>query len=280
MSTKSHSPRLSSWHAVLVVSLLSVFFLPGRVALGQEDYSWVDAPDVRGGVQGGNEPDGQALYVAAGFHRGKWIIGKARDRECWVPWDGSEHVCRQMKKLVCDRARWVDAHGEIPPNAVSLDEYPGGPRYYVARGRYHETWIPGKTRADARHCWVSFAGKEHIVSQYQVLVNGGGQGRHDPSGDPDNGTVAVYVIPHSSVGDARVRDYLRTHDMRRTRDIESADAVLAVCKCYASNNLAPRYDSVQDLEQAIDKENSTWSNGPNLGIYLYEHTTDGGWKRR
>ena len=92
--------------------------------------------------------------------------------------------------------------------------------------------------------------------------------------------MIVYVMPRSKVGDPPVRDYLRKHEMRVTRAIDGTDAVLAVCRKYAANHLAREYTNVHDLEQAIDAENSTWSNGPNLGFYLYERTTKGTWKQR
>lgn len=264
--------------ALLALTVIGSFFAPDRVAWGEGAYSWIDVPEVRDGVAGGFEADGQAVFVAAGHYQGRWIIGKGRGRYCWVPYGGGEHICARMKKLECDRSHWVTLGAGFPPNAVSLDESPGGPRYFVARGRYQGLWVPGKTRAGANVCWIPFAGKERIVHEYQILVAGWDGGRREPA--PGVATTLVYVIPRSRVGDPAVRDYLRMHEMRVTREIDGADAVLAVCRKYASNHLAREYSSVQDLEQAIDAENSTWSNGPNLGLYLYERTTRGTWKQR
>lgn len=76
-----------------------------------------------------------------------------------------------MKILTGSGFSWVSSHnGQVPPNAVSSGKQTDGQKLYIGRAYIHGSLCPGKVHRSHGCLYVPFAGAEHRVQQYDVLV--------------------------------------------------------------------------------------------------------------
>ena len=70
---------------------------------------------------------------------------------------------KQREEKLQTTGIWLESSA-LPPHAVK--SYSDG--YYVIRGSHNGKWIPGSYVSAAGKAFVSFAGKEHQVSDFEV----------------------------------------------------------------------------------------------------------------
>ncbi|XP_075969631.1 uncharacterized protein LOC142972412 [Anticarsia gemmatalis] len=142
-----------------------------------QDPHWVKCSNgsmPSGAVPAGVDLDGKEMFVARAHHDNCLVPGKiipSRDRHAYVPYDGKEHHKTEYEVLVNSPNHWVPASGSnIPPNAL-----PGGTdkgeTYYIGRARVQGALTCGKVHPSHAVCYVSFDGKEHHFSDYEILVD-------------------------------------------------------------------------------------------------------------
>ncbi|QRW01048.1 hypothetical protein RhiLY_00045 [Ceratobasidium sp. AG-Ba] len=135
----------------------------------------------RGALVCGADIDGSPLYVCRTFHRGGIHFGKAGlhfKKGAMFGYDGKELEIEFYEVLVADEAavRWETA---VYPfyvrtfNGGTLveggNEHDGSP-LFVARAFYWGGTHPGKTSSYLKGADITFAGKEYVVKDFQVLV--------------------------------------------------------------------------------------------------------------
>ncbi|KDQ21375.1 carbohydrate-binding module family 12 protein [Botryobasidium botryosum FD-172 SS1] len=137
-----------------------------------------DIPD--NAIEGGRDSDGSILYIARAVHEGGIHPGKAGRHlriGAVIGYGGGEIEVDQYEVLVGDQnsVRWNNESGEINFQALSGELVEGGREangdiLYIAQASYENALHPGKTNAGFGGAVVSYAGEEHIVHNYGVLV--------------------------------------------------------------------------------------------------------------
>jgi hypothetical protein len=162
---------MSIWKAVIVVSAGCLLAAPARAEL-----AWVPARDgfvPQNAVVGGNESNGERLYVCRAAHNGGFHPGKVRAafKGCYFGAGGAEHAAPSYEVLVGGPVVWVPAQdGAVPPNAVRGGREGSGETLFICRASFEGGIHSGKLRPAFRGCNISYARKEHTVHQYQVLA--------------------------------------------------------------------------------------------------------------
>ena len=120
--------------------------------------------------------DNGPQYVARCYHEGNRVPGKFVPAHgvAYIPWGGKEHAKTQYEVLVQDgpdNLVWVPAsHGGTGgTGALMSGRTPAGGPLYVGRAQINGTWTLGKVNPDHKTCYVPYGGKEHPISNYQVL---------------------------------------------------------------------------------------------------------------
>ncbi|KAF8695603.1 hypothetical protein RHS03_07977, partial [Rhizoctonia solani] len=129
----------------------------------------------------GEDIDGNALYVCRTFHRGGVHFGKASrgyKTGAMFGYDGKELEIEFYEVLVANEhtVRWETATYPFivrKYNGGTLveggNEHDGSP-LFIARAFYWGGTHPGKTSSMLKGANITFAGKEHCMKDYQVLV--------------------------------------------------------------------------------------------------------------
>ena len=120
--------------------------------------------------------DNGPQYVARSYHEGSLVPGKFVPHHgvTYVPWGGKEHPKTQYEVLVQegpDNLVWVDAsRGNLgSTGAVKSGRNDAGKPLYVGRAQIAGTWTLGKVNPEHMTCYVPYGGKEHAITNYQVL---------------------------------------------------------------------------------------------------------------
>lgn len=138
--------------------------------------NWVDADGGQvppGAVQGGQDCNGEPMFVIRAQHEGAIIPGKlVPSHGCaYVPWGGVENGKPQYQVLVGGPNNWVPANGSnIPPGAFPGGESEEGEPLYVGRVRHEGSVTVGKVQQSHGVCYISFAGQELGFPEYEVLM--------------------------------------------------------------------------------------------------------------
>ncbi|CAE6439130.1 unnamed protein product [Rhizoctonia solani] len=129
----------------------------------------------------GEDIDGNPLYVCRTFHRGGVHFGKASrgyKTGAMFGYDGKELEIEFYEVLVANEhsVRWETATYPFivrKYNGGTLveggNEHDGSP-LFIARAFYWGGTHPGKTSSMLKGANITFAGKEHCLKDYQVLV--------------------------------------------------------------------------------------------------------------
>ncbi|CAG7720500.1 unnamed protein product [Allacma fusca] len=66
---------------------------------------------------------------------------------------------------------WIpSSNGNIPEHVVESG-LEADSKLYVARGKLDSIWIPGKFDGTNQKCYISWRGKEHVVANYEILID-------------------------------------------------------------------------------------------------------------
>ncbi|KAG8719383.1 hypothetical protein FRC09_011188 [Ceratobasidium sp. 395] len=136
----------------------------------------------RGALVCGADICGSPLYVCRTFNRGGVHFGKAGrhyKKGAMFGYDGKEHEIEFYEVLVADESavRWETASYPFYPRtfggATLVEgghEHDGSP-LFLARAFYWGGTHPGKTSSYLKGADITFAGKEYVVNDFQVLVH-------------------------------------------------------------------------------------------------------------
>lgn len=86
-----------------------------------------------------------------------------------VPKDGVEHYLESYELLCTNTGDWVEKHGHSEhavPAGVAVD----GQNFYICRGKYLTSVLPGKYRRSIDCCFIQFANQEYCAKEYNVLI--------------------------------------------------------------------------------------------------------------
>lgn len=130
----------------------------------------------RDAIAGGNDVNGEPIYVGRAFEDNDTIPGKiVPSHQCiYVPYAGSEKRHDQYEYLVrpaYGSIDWVPAHdGLIPSGAVMGGRTSNGETLYIGRAYHQGSWVIGKVHSSHRVLYIPFGGDEISISDYEVLV--------------------------------------------------------------------------------------------------------------
>ncbi|XP_054155092.1 uncharacterized protein LOC128953615 [Oppia nitens] len=129
-----------------------------------------------GPVLGGNDVNGESLYVGRAIESGDCIPGKVVPSHgcCYVAFAGQEHSHRDYQVLTNPHGAslvWVPAaNGEVPLGAIQGGQQSDGERLYIGRAYHEGSMVIGKVHPNHRTLYVSFGGNEVAIHHYECLV--------------------------------------------------------------------------------------------------------------
>ena len=140
--------------------------------------TWVkysEGSSLQGAVLGGYDR-GNPLYVARAAHEGSLVPGKyhAGYKTAYVSWGGKELEKKENFEILLARSalEWKSAEGgALPDGAVEGGHRPDRGPLYIVRAKVDGCDSIGKLNPQHKFCHLPYGGKEHLVKQYQVLVN-------------------------------------------------------------------------------------------------------------
>ena len=140
--------------------------------------TWVkfaEGSSLQGAVLGGYDR-GNPLYVARAPHEGSLVPGKyhAGYKTAYVSWGGKEVEKKENFEVLLTGSalEWKSAEGgAVPDRAVEGGHRPDGGPLYIVRAMVDGVDSIGKLNPQHKFCHLPYGGKEHLVKQYQVLVN-------------------------------------------------------------------------------------------------------------
>ncbi|XP_075992504.1 uncharacterized protein LOC142987529 [Anticarsia gemmatalis] len=136
---------------------------------------WVSAsggviPD--GAVIGGVDNENRPLFVVRARVDDNVVPGKLVTTFAYshIPWYGKEIQRAQYEVLINGPNRWVPCRGKnIPSNAFRAG-VESGTAMYICRGHVLGVRTVGKVHSGYGICYLPFAGNEHSISAYEILV--------------------------------------------------------------------------------------------------------------
>jgi len=143
-----------------------------------DDFSWVVIPwdlvkgtePPKNGVKAGNQKDESGdLWCAVAHTIWGDIPGKAKDNNCWFPYDEKEHLTQNFSWVVAEG--WKLEKKESPPqNGLAVGLQNDGAGKLWAAVAHSSEWgdIPGKARDHT--CWYSYGGKEYYTDNFSWVV--------------------------------------------------------------------------------------------------------------
>ncbi|KAJ2947697.1 hypothetical protein O0L34_g9466 [Tuta absoluta] len=141
-----------------------------------EDFVWVQVEDGKipaGAVVGGKDTSGEQIFVARAKHNKDLVPGMVMPshNRAYVPWDGEVHKKAIFEVLVGGPTSWVPASdGNVPQNAYPAGETKEGETLFIGRAHHKGSIITGKVHQTHKVCYITYAGKEIPVKDYEVLV--------------------------------------------------------------------------------------------------------------
>jgi len=118
---------------------------------------------------------GVPIFVARVRHQGDLVPGKLHPgyKTVFVPWGGGEHAKKTNYEVLTGGANLVwkqAADGHVPKNAVQGGETSSGQPLFVIRAKVEGSDAMGKVNPNNKFGRVPYGGQEHIVKNYEVLV--------------------------------------------------------------------------------------------------------------
>ncbi|XP_026759335.2 C3 and PZP-like alpha-2-macroglobulin domain-containing protein 8 isoform X2 [Galleria mellonella] len=124
-------------------------------------------------VLGGQDSNGEPLYVARAQHEGAILPGKlvASHGCAYVPWGGQEHGKPTYQVLVGGPNNWVPTNGSnVPPGAFPGGQTEDGETLFIGRVRHEGSVTTGKVQQSHGVCYISFGGQELGFPDYEILM--------------------------------------------------------------------------------------------------------------
>lgn len=124
-------------------------------------------------VIAGNDIRGEPIYIGRSIYKGDQVAVKVipNKRSAFLSYGGAEIGVHHFDVLTGSGFSWVPlSNGQIPPNAVSSGKQKDGERLYIGRAYFQGSMCPGKVHPSHGCLYIPFAGAEHRISQYEVLV--------------------------------------------------------------------------------------------------------------
>ena len=126
-------------------------------------------------VAGGNDVNGEPIYVGRAHESGDHIPGKIVPSHgvCYVAYGGEERAHRTYEYLVSPAygsLNWLSAaDGQIPSGAIHGGRTSSGEPLFIGRAYYEGSWVIGKVQQSHQVLYVPFGGSEVAISDYEVL---------------------------------------------------------------------------------------------------------------
>jgi len=126
-----------------------------------------------GAVQGGQDTNGEPVFVARAQHESDLVPGKLipSHQVAYVAFGGSEHPHSNYEVLCGCNPQWVPANGSnVPSNAVPAGQTGQGEPLFVGRVNHEGAVTVGKVQQSHGVCYIPFGGQELAFQQYEVLT--------------------------------------------------------------------------------------------------------------
>lgn len=124
-------------------------------------------------VVGGNDFDGDMMYVGRAFHNGDMLVVKVvPDKQlAFGSWRGEE-VPKDHFEILCGRNLvWRHCYNHmIPDNAVLCGTTSLGQSVYIGRGHYEGSLTVGRVSKVHKALFIPFRGVERRLETYEILV--------------------------------------------------------------------------------------------------------------
>lgn len=153
-----------------------------------------------GALQGGQDQNGEPIYVARARHDSTLVPGKLvpSHNVAYVAYGGAEHPHSQYEVLVANNPTWVPCNGSnIPPQATPAGETREGEPLFVGRVQHEGAVTVGKVQvsistrilcikfltkfkfrfsffsSQQSHgtCYIPFGGQELAFQNYEILLS-------------------------------------------------------------------------------------------------------------
>ncbi|KAI8438201.1 hypothetical protein MSG28_010820 [Choristoneura fumiferana] len=150
---------------------------PGGVAVSPAGGAqWMNATGGQvppGAVPGGQDSNGEPMFVARAQHEGATLPGKlVPSHGCaYVPWGGAENGKNEYQVLVGGSNQWIPTNGaNVPPGAFQGGQTEDGEPLFVGRVHHEGSVTIGKVQQSHGVCYISYAGQELGFPDYEVLM--------------------------------------------------------------------------------------------------------------
>lgn len=124
-------------------------------------------------VRAGQDADGSIIYVGRSTHQGDLIPCKVlpTKRAAYVAHGGKEVFVGNYEVLTGSGFTWIgSSNGHTPAGAVLVGNQRNGEPLYMGRANFQGSLTPGKVHKSHGCLYIPFAGAEHSIVQYEVLV--------------------------------------------------------------------------------------------------------------
>uniref|UniRef100_T1PIQ3 Uncharacterized protein n=1 Tax=Musca domestica TaxID=7370 RepID=T1PIQ3_MUSDO len=143
-----------------------------------EDYKWVHSSAYSSlppnAVVGGNDFDGDMMYVGRAFHHGDMLVLKVvpAKKLAFGSWRGEE-VPKDHFEILCGRNLvWRHCYNHmIPDNAVVCGTTSLEQPVYIGRGHYEGSLTVGRISKVHKALFIPFRGVERRLETYEILVD-------------------------------------------------------------------------------------------------------------
>ncbi|KAM7342823.1 uncharacterized protein ACRADG_010104 [Cochliomyia hominivorax] len=142
-----------------------------------EDYKWIHSSAYASvppnAVIGGNDVDGDMIYVGRAFHEGDMLVAKVIPAKqiAFVSFRGAE-IPKDHFEILCGRNLvWRHCYNHIiPEKAVLCGKTSLGQNVYIGRGHYEGSLTVGKISSVHKALFIPFKGVERRLETYEILV--------------------------------------------------------------------------------------------------------------
>lgn len=124
-------------------------------------------------VLAGRDSDGALIYVARAYHEKDLLVAKyvPGRNQAYVSYSGQEIEKSEIEVLCGEYYKWIPAsNGNVPDSAVRGGQTSSGEPLYIGRAKWEGSLIPGKIHPSHQSLYVAYGGKEHKVTNYEVLA--------------------------------------------------------------------------------------------------------------
>lgn len=124
-------------------------------------------------VRAGQDSDGTVIYVGRAQHEGDLIPCKVlpTKRAAYVSYSGKEVSVGSYEVLTGSGFSWIgSSNGHTPAGAVLVGNQRNGEPLYMGRANFQGSLTPGKVHKSHGCLYIPYAGAEHSIVQYEVLV--------------------------------------------------------------------------------------------------------------